>query len=156
MDDQTLPKKENRGGARTPVTITEMLIRRVALLTVGGANITQIAQELSIDRSVVRKILNKDECKSIVEEIEREGMATAKAIIRSQTSQLATKIIKVINDHLDNGNLEAVKVGLKILGFNEQEQVKQNDTSITVVLPGSAVPPKEVKADIVNVEPERE
>lgn len=137
MSDEQKPIKK-WGGKREKLVIDELLTRQVASLLASGANNTQIANELQISATMVRKISAMPETKAMLKEVGESALAGAKALIRQRTAKLAEKIVDVIEAQLAEGNLDAVKIGLKVLGFSDQEQVVQGAQNLTVVLPGAS------------------
>ncbi len=129
--------------------VEEAIATKVAVLAVGGKTFTQIAKELSIPTSRAKKILASDECLRRVREIETEVMQSAKARIRSGVGRLAGEVVRVLEKHLKENNLQAVAPALKILGFSDQE-VAQTDQKLVIVMPGTDTKP------VVNVTPKED
>lgn len=118
------------------VTISDLVIKQVSASAATGATIGQIATQLSLSKYHVKKIMAMPEFKKIVKDIGDEAVNNAKQVIRSSTSELAAEVSRVLKERLEDNDLEAVKVALKIIGFDQQEQSK-GDTNIVVQLPGN-------------------
>ena len=119
------------------VQITDVIIKQVAALSATGASILEISEQLHISRYHAKKITLQPEFKKIIRDIGDDAVATAKQLLRTKTGELANEVYRVIRERLEDNDLEAAKVVLKIIGFDQQEQT-QGDTQINVVLPGQA------------------
>lgn len=144
------------GGKREKFIVDELLTRQVASLLASGSTPTQIAQVLGISRTLASKICLLPSTKSFLKEVGESSLAEAKLTIRTRVSRLANKILDVIEAKLDEGELDAVKVGLKVLGLDVAEPPSSTGTSLTVVLPGHAPAPKPIEAEFSDVAPEGE
>ena len=122
---------------KTPsVIIDETIIKQVAASAVLGSSVNQMATELGISRFQVRKVMNMPEFKAIMQDLGNDSINTAKQAIRAKTADMAAEVTRVLMEQLKENSLEAVKIALRIMGFdNEERQVA--DTQINVVLPGS-------------------
>lgn len=138
--------------------VNEALTRQIATVALGGASSTEIGKQLGISPVAVRKIQSSDRYKDIVAEAAEAELGPALAKAKAQLARLSTKAVKVIEGTLDKyieegtggrDALAAATVVLKSVGLHE-EQDKQQDTQITVVLPGGAEPVTyEVKSEEV-------
>lgn len=118
------------------VIINEAIIAQAAALAATGATTQQIATQLGMSKYHAKKVMSYPEFKKQVKAIGDEAVNNAKQIIRSQTSDLANEVARVLKARLEENDLEAVKVALKVIGF-EQEEQNRGDTNIVVQLPGS-------------------
>lgn len=139
-----------------PVVIDEVVTKQVAALVLTGATTREVAEQLGLGISQVRKIQNSTKFKEVLSAVGDAAVMEAKQAIRAETSRMARKIIKVINEQLDEGNLEAVKIGLKVLGLDQVEEKQQGDTNISVVLPGTVTKDIEVEYASADVSETRE
>lgn len=120
--------------------ITQELRSRVAISFANGLSRRRAAEELSITTFMYDKVLREEETQALIKELEHTSISAAKTQIRLSISQLADKLMSVINMQLDEGNLEAVKIALKVIGF-EQDSLKGNEnTQLTVIMPGAEIP----------------
>ena len=128
--------KPKRKTGRPPKRLDEALYVQVAALAATGATRNAIAKQLEISPFYVNRIFKSEEFQKQVRDIAEEAVGTAKNTIRFRVAELATDVLNALTYQLrDKSSIEAVKVALKVLGFGEDEQVK-NDTNIQVVLPG--------------------
>lgn len=142
--------------SRTPVTgavINTVLAKQIAGLALIKTPQKAISEQLGLTAYQVGKIMASDEFKAALKEIGDASVAEAKQTIRAQTSKLAQEVTRVLTAKLQEDNLEAVKIALKIIGFDEEEKVT-GDTNISVVLPGVAAPVKTVESDVIEIESE--
>lgn len=121
--------------AAPELPIAEMTIKQVAAMAATGASRNEIADQLKISRYTASKIMTLPLFKIVVKEIGDEAVSNAKQIIRSKTGFLAQKIMEVLTARLEKDDLEAVKVALKIMGFDQSDAPK-GDTTFTIQLPG--------------------
>ncbi len=131
------PKKA--GGFRKPVPYTEELIQKIADLAVKGNNVKEISTELKMSYPIVRKFMRSPEYQGEI-----------RNALRQKISQLSGLMVKVLEAQLHEGNLEAVKLGLKVLGAVDSDPVVANQANqgITVILPGAQKPEKVI--DVVS------
>lgn len=116
---------------------------KVATMAVLGSTTAQIGKELGMHSSKVKRLMQTDKCVSTMRKLRDESIERAKAELCTGTAKLAKKILKVIEEALDDGNLKAVAPALKILGFGEEEQA-QNASQYTIIMPGAANPDQPV------------
>jgi hypothetical protein len=122
--------------ARPEVVIDELVVKQVAALSATGASPVAIAEQLGMSRYQVKKIIASGRYAEIVKDIGDEVVKGAKQVIRSKTSELAKEITRVLTERLADNDLEAVKVALKIIGFDNSDDKDKGDTNINVILPG--------------------
>lgn len=123
--------------------VAEALTRQVATVMLTGASVAECAKKLTISPAAVRKIVESDKYKEIVATTAEEELAPALAKAKAQLARLSTKAVKAIEETLDNGayreRIQAATIVLKAVGLHEEER-QQQDTSITVVMPGAEHP----------------
>ena len=139
-----------------PKQVTPDMMGQAASMLVMGKTITEVSKELQVSFYQAKKIANLPETKGMIEEIKRTTLATIKEEIKVRTAQLADKVMRVIEQQLEEGNLDAVKVSLKILGFQDAEPPQSGTQNLTVVMPPGVniVPENKVKQPIIEVENE--
>lgn len=123
--------------------VDEALTRQVATIMLTGASVADCAKRLSISPNAVRTITASDRYKEIVTTAAEEELAPALAKAKAQLARLSTKAVAAIERALDEGSardaLQAATIVLKSVGLHEEEK-QQQDTSITVIMPGAAEP----------------
>jgi hypothetical protein len=131
-----------------------VLVAKIAQLAAQGTGIHKIAEIIETESGQkiswrqVKKIISSDRCKDLMQELTDSTMAVAKTQLRSETARMVGKIIRTIEYHLDEKNLNAVPHALKIIGI-EQEEGSKGQQNITVVLPGS---PTEKPTEEIEIE----
>jgi hypothetical protein len=136
----------------------DLLSRQVASMLALGANTREIAEKLHCSWDKAKKIAQSDLTKSLVKEIGEVAVAAAKAQIKQRLAKLSDEVMAAITaqlqfaaEHPEKGHTDIIKVVLKGLGFQDQEEKGSGHTQINVVMPPSLSSPK--KADI-DVTPE--
>jgi hypothetical protein len=117
----------------------EMLQKQIAASLASGVALSAIAKELGINYNKAKRISNSEMVKRTMLEIAEEAVGVAKHQIKANTAHLVEGIMDTIKHHLNNKNLNAVPIALKILGFEEKEQ-KDQPSQFTIVLPGAEAP----------------
>lgn len=104
----------------------DLLIQKIAALAADNSNIVQIAAETKLSRPFIYKVMRSPKYQ---EEI--------RSIVRQKVSKLANLMVEALEKQLKEGNIEAIKVGLKALGAISNEALPEIDKSqnITVVMP---------------------
>lgn len=126
----------------------EVFVSKVAALAAEGCGQQAIAKALSDDLEVVvtwrdvKKALEHPKYKEIVAQMSGDIVYKARSKLKAATAKLVDKVVHVLEQHLDDGNLNAVPHALKILGIEAEE--KAQPASLTVVLPNIKEEPKEV------------
>lgn len=117
-----------------PTYIKEVLTPRIVTHAFQGKKLSEIADIENLQIQAVRRVMESDRYKDL--------LAHA---AKGKFSQLVGLAADVIEDVLKTGSgrdkLNAAVIVLKINGLAE-EQEKAQDTQLTIVLPGAAVPPK--------------
>lgn len=129
------------------VVLDDALAVKAAILSLGGLPKAKIAKELSISTSRLDTLIKRPEFINTLRKLEAEAFGAARVKIRVGVAKLADKILKVLEQHLDDGNLKAVMPTLKVLKLLD-DSPEQADTSITVILPTSNRP--------INVTPKKD
>lgn len=140
------------GGLKTPVNEIAVIPKIAALLACGKTR-TEIAQTLNLGYATVVRLGQKDECKTIVQEIGNSYKDVAKAAAIKAVSELTDLAIEGFKKALKDGNIEAIKTHFKvigILGVDENKQ-QQGGGTIQVILPGANITNQEV-IDVKGVE----
>lgn len=123
--------------------VNEALSRQVATVMLSGASVADCAKRLSLSPNAVRKITGSDRYKDLVKVVADEELGPALAKAKAQLARLSTKAVAAIERALDEGSardaLQAATIVLKAVGLSEDEK-QQQDTSITVIMPGAAEP----------------
>lgn len=123
------------------VVLNEVITRQVAAIAITGASAAEIARQLNISPSSVRRIFELDKYKEIVIEVAKAGFP-----------KLLGKALRAVEDVLDTGGsrdkLQAATIVFKAVGLAEEEG-KPQDTQIIVQLPNGIETPitYEVKHD---------
>lgn len=126
-----------------------LLTRQVASLLASGSNVRQIADVLNISWDKAKKIAQMDQTKAFLKEVGEVAIAAAKVNIRQRLAKMSDQVILAIEaqlqyaaEHPEKGHTDVIKVVLKGLGFQDQEQQTNQATQLTVVLPGASEPKK--------------
>lgn len=123
--------------------VSEALTRQVATVMLTGASVADCARQLTISPAAVRKIVASEKYKELITETADAELGPALAKAKAQLARLSTKAVAAIERALDEGGtrdaLQAATIVLKSVGLHEETE-KQQDATITVVLPGGAEP----------------
>lgn len=126
-----------------PIVVDTVTVKQVASMFATGATKTDIVNTLGVTRVQLGRIMLREDFKSALQSIGDKAVEDARAIIRAQTMDLAVEVKRVLQEQLRENSLEAVKISLRVMGFDQQQEQKSN-TNIQVVLPGAVA--KEVEA----------
>jgi hypothetical protein len=118
----------------------EVRIKQIASLIMGGElSQRQIAKELNLSESTVRRMMQKDSFKETLAALGDEAVAIAKSEMRSVARRLAPKAQRALEELLDadsdRGKAEGLKYFFQLVGVNEHEQ-NDGGGNITINLPG--------------------
>lgn len=121
---------------RPDIVLNEVLLKRAAALSVVGTTVDKICTELAISRLQYEKLVSDPRFDELITRI---GEDDEKSFLETRRSirKLVAKAIKALDEALDKGSLEAVKIVFKSIGLDEKEQDRA-DASVTVILPGAA------------------
>lgn len=125
--------------------VEENLAAKIAAMAVTGMQCKAITAALIKDGHEltwrkVHRIMQSEEFKGFIRDYTDESLAMAKATVRSESAKLVKKAMSVLDQHLEDGNLNAVPLVFKVLGVMEPEAEKKVDGNITIVLPGAEAP----------------
>ena len=125
----------------TPITdkpsviVDQVLTKKAALLVLSGKDsVLALSKELGLSRWATKKMVDSQEFKDLITTLSETELLPLIQEMRKNVANLGKKAIKVLELHLNEGNLEAVKIVFKSMGLAETE-MKQSDTNLTVVLP---------------------
>lgn len=127
--------------------VKQQILERAAVLSLTGAPRTQIAQELGLSDKAAKRLMDSDEFKQVVQTMGDALSVEAKSKLKKGLARLVDKSLRVLEDNLDEGELEAVKLVFRGLGL-EQTDGKIQDTQINVILPN--LQPEE---NVIEVKP---
>jgi hypothetical protein len=142
----TVTTGAGRGGAREKIEVTTELAKEVAQAIIDGETLNSVIKAVNLSAPTVKKIMRSPE---FTEQI--------KGIVRNRVARLADKMVAVLEQQLNEGSLDAVKVGFKVLSVLDPEPVQTGSQTLTVVLPGASQPQKEVistQFEVVDAVPE--
>jgi hypothetical protein len=95
------------------------------------------------------------EFRDVLSDVGDAALKPAIAKAKNGADGLVDKALKVLEDALDEGDIDAAKVVFKLIGLENQEE-RASDTHLTVVMPGAqtenviSVKPKEVLYDSIQ------
>jgi hypothetical protein len=153
MHDQQREAGKKRGGIRPP-TNDALHITQIAGLLAIGKSATEIARQLNLGYHTVKRISNKDECKSVVAEITSSYKETAKAVAAKAVADMTDLAVEGLKKALKEGNIQAVRTHFQVLGLigQEESQTKQQGTgTIQVILPGAHAEKPAIDVDTSNI-----
>jgi hypothetical protein len=129
------------------IIIDAVLTKKAALLVLAGKDsILGLSKELGLSRWATKKLVDSQEFKAHLTNLSEAELLPLVQEMRQSIGKLGKKALQVLENHLDDNNLEAVKLVLKTMGLMENE-VKQADTTLNVILPGSTEKVIEVESD---------
>lgn len=117
----------------------EALTKQVASLMATGVPQSQIAKSLKIAVGTVKRLSETDLAKRVMLEIGEEVVHTAKVWVRANAARLKEKMIKNLEYNLEQNNLNAVPITMKILGFGEEVK-DDKPANYVIVMPGAEQP----------------
>lgn len=127
-----------------PTVVSEVFTRRVAVLAMGGMSSKKIADEMGLSKDAIEKIQQGEVYKGYLKHVGEQDMNVEVIRMKHRLSTMAEKAAKVyekvMEDYLTgkSGARDAVTVAQSItraIGADKGEE-KQQDASITVILPG--------------------
>lgn len=129
-----------------PDVVKATILERIAVLSLSGTPKTQIGKELGLSPRQVTTLMEQDEFQAVVQNLGESLSNEAKNKLRKGLARLVDKSLKVLETSLDEGELEAVKVVFRGLGFDRPDDTHAG-TSITVNLPTTTEEIIEVKQE---------
>lgn len=135
-NDTVEEKQEKPKGQPLPVAEREILAKRIHALLLVDPNrpAVAIAKELGISRFQVKRIVDSEYFRKMLEERSDADMQVAITQAKHAMSRCLHEAVRVIKHHLDKNSLDAAKMVLRSQGLEQMEE-RPTDTSITVVLP---------------------
>lgn len=134
---------------KTKIEVTPEITRNIATRRAIGTSLRDLESEFGFSRPVINRVLSSDLAKSVIKGITDDAVSSAVVAVRKEFADLTGLITEAVKHHLKEKNLEAVKIGLKVLGFDSAERVDTKQAqSITVILPGSSAPKEVSNGDI--------
>lgn len=134
------------------------LIARLAALRQDGKSVLACSKELDVKRYWVEKILESQEYKDYLDKLRNEIESEIVAFEAEKHKQLSaklwaldTKVIKTIEQNLDDGKIQAVEAWAKLAIRKDRADKEQADTSIQIIMPG-AEQPKAIEAEYTKKE----
>jgi hypothetical protein len=118
----------------------EVLVQQVAALACMGDGYNTIARKLKTTPKRVKKMLNSEECKTIIRRVGESALNAALSNIRNRMYDLSNKAMEVLEKHLDDGNLNAVALVLRTIDKEKNLPEQTGDTTINIVMPTSGKP----------------
>lgn len=117
---------------------------RLAILQKQGVGLNRIIEILTEEfnykftRGQLKKLEYKETYLRTIEEYQKRIVKQAVSELKFSTSRLVPKVVKALEDALEDGNINAIPSALKILGVESLEPEQKQAQSITVVLPGKS------------------
>ena len=119
----------------------DKIAAKMAELTIAGTSTRQQIEILSKEFNCTlnpRKMENyrkREVYQTVLREYTEILVKNSIAELKRETSRLLPKVIRAIEQALDDGNINAVTHALKIIGIDQVDNTQQAQT-LTVVLPG--------------------
>lgn len=113
---------------------------------IAGTPKTKIANMLGMTPKALDKMIHSEDFRGFMQEYSSSLVNAAANTWKAAMLDRIPDALKVLDKHLKDRNLEAVKVVMKSVGLDKVQPEAQANTAITVVLPGQE-PAIEVKND---------
>lgn len=127
------------------------MIKQLAAAALSGTvTIAALSRQFNLPRHTVKKIINSPEYTEVLGKMTDDEIMPVINRTRAKITKLGDKAVKVLEKHLEEDNLEGVKLVLKVMGLDNKPEEKQADTNINVILPGSSE--KDVPSIVINQE----
>ena len=129
-----------------PTIVSEVFIRRVAVLAMAGQSSKKIGEELGLAENAILSIQKGEEYKKLVSRIGEQELTFAVAGMKTKLARMGDKAAKVyekiMDDYLEGGKnardaISAAQSVSRALGVDRSED-KPQDATLTVVLPTGA------------------
>jgi hypothetical protein len=134
------------GEKRTKIDVTPEITRQMATRRAIGASLRELEDEFGFSRPVVNRVLSTDMAKAIIKGVVDDAVAGAVVAVRRKLADMTELAMGVVEHHLKEKSLEAVKIYFKGLGIEAAEKVEAQQQGITLILPGQA-PPKDIEVE---------
>lgn len=118
----------------------KILTPRVAALLAKNMSTKEVAMELNVSETSVKKVRGMDECKAIVKAIGEAHIIEAKTLGRVGLADRVPEALRVLDVKLKANDLEAVKIVFKGVGVVDNEPAAAaGSQTLTVVMPGAQI-----------------
>lgn len=128
--------------------IHDAQVSSVVSLKLNNVTVKEIAKQLHLTQYAVTKIIDSEEFRLQLRELSDRVVDTAANTWKATISELVGEAKRVLKEKLAENDLEAVKIVVRSLGVEKQEQQIQQG-NIQVILPDYTKPTKEV-ANVVD------
>lgn len=152
-----MSKKKPTINQLDPTVVSEVFVRRVAVLSISGSTAKQIGEQYGFSEAAIKALQERDDYKELVQKAGEQEMTFSLAKLKTRLMRMGDKAAKVyekvMDDYLEGrgGARDAVNVAQSItraLGADKGEN-QQTDATLTVVLPGGSeivtIPTEKVK-----------
>lgn len=113
------------------------LTKQVVALSLEQVPEYKIAEQLSISRHKVKKLLRSDEAKALLEEEGDKAIVKARESFKRKLDALAPLAYEALKKNLEDHKLDAVRIFAEVTGLKHKEEEKQQDATLQVFLPGA-------------------
>jgi hypothetical protein len=121
--------------AKPKIEVDSDMMRKIVDARISNQNSRDIAASIGVSHTFIQKILRQNDFK--------EEVISA---IRRRLTPFAGEMVDCLMEQVREGNVQAITQGFKILGALEHEPVQnKQQQGITVILPGAAPSPKEIR-----------
>lgn len=125
------------------------LTRQIATEYALVPSMREVAQKYGVTVGFVQKIVNSDPGAMIIADIREKALGAAVTVLKQGATRLVEKALRVIEDKLDKGDLNAVPLVFKLLGVDGKAEVKEAQQQVLqVILPPGIMPSKEVVSEV--------
>jgi hypothetical protein len=134
--------------------VSTTLMQQVVALSLTGTPEYKIAESLGISRYAVKKMREGEEFKTALKEIGEKASALALNQFKAKLEELAPLAFEALKHNLKEKKLDAVRVFAEAAGIKNQVPEAQQDSSITILMPGAQPIVKDIPAEGRNVSEE--
>lgn len=124
-----------------------------------GKTIMEICDKTKLSYNTVRSLVQTDDCKMLKKAIQEAYVQTQYEVFKMETSRLWRKCLKVIDAKLEQNDLNAVSLAIKVMAGDgsKPDDGKTQNNQIVVNMPGAVErKPRKVKSevnkDVIDVE----
>lgn len=125
--------------------------KKVAVMLIAGSKVSEIARELKTTTYKINNIMKTDVFKDHLKDVTDKLVTTAANSWKSAMADRVSEAMRVIDFHLKQNDLEAVKLIVRTLGIESAVKGPEQQANLTVVLPDFNPKPKDVPNDIIEV-----